>query len=148
MFHTVIIHKRSPVNALRPDGLCALNKGTFVDNHCIKHSKLFVIPIIDNLNLDYKLHCLESIFLVFLLCWNPVSWNHFKWSVIPQHRGIKGKTKGKMFNWVIDRWLIFRYNQESSHSFNNTWFSFHYCIPGDIGQYIVETMNEEMYRLG
>ena len=33
------------VNALRPDGLCALNSGTLVYNHCIKHSKPFVIPV-------------------------------------------------------------------------------------------------------
>ena len=38
----------APVNALRPDGLCALNNSPLVANHCIKHSKPFVIPIIIN----------------------------------------------------------------------------------------------------
>ena len=46
MFYTVISHERAPVNTLRPNGLRALNNGPLVANHCIKHSKPFVIPIV------------------------------------------------------------------------------------------------------
>ena len=46
MFYTVISHERAPVNALRPNGLRTLNNGPLVANHCIKHPKPFVIPIL------------------------------------------------------------------------------------------------------
>ena len=44
VFYTVIRHKRAPVNALRPDNVLVADPH-FVDYHCIKHLKSFVIPI-------------------------------------------------------------------------------------------------------
>ena len=38
-----IIHESVPVNAFRPDSLCALDNATLMVNHCGIHSKPFVI---------------------------------------------------------------------------------------------------------
>ena len=53
MFYTVIIHESAPINALKPDGLRALNNGTFHGYSGYKTLKAinFVIPIVNKMGL-------------------------------------------------------------------------------------------------